>query len=408
MFRGQEPIDAELAAPLALGQGAGPDVCARSGRSGAACGSSPPSRSSSGTTTARWSAADPSEELESHWFIENFMVLANEQVASFLEREHVPTVYRVHDLPDPFHVDHLLDVLSSLGLPDPALRPHGGHARRRSAGSRARRPSGSTRYTPPGRGKAALVQQVLRAQARAVYQTANIGHFGLASPTYCHFTSPIRRYPDLLVHRGLLAQLGLGPAADHVHPGRLGRALLADRARSRQGGTQGRRHRAGPSAQAAPGRGGLAGERLRGPGAQPDPAGHVRALRPPVPGLSVRRTSCPATTTELNELETALEGRRSGRAYKLADLLPVRVIAIDEARGRVDLALAGSTTTMPSGAGRREQADGPACRLRPPARVAAHVQPGRPPRAAAASPAGVAGGGRSRGVGAGPCYTPRP
>jgi len=68
-------------------------------------------------------AADPSQELESHWFIEEFMVLANEQVASFLEREHVPTVYRVHDLPDPFRLDHLLDILSSLSLPTPVFDP---------------------------------------------------------------------------------------------------------------------------------------------------------------------------------------------------------------------------------------------------------------------------------------------
>ena len=79
-------------------------------------------------------SADPSEELESHWYIENFMVLANEQVASFLEKEKVPTVYRVHDLPDPFNLSRLLDVLSSLGLPYARVRPHDGRPRRDHAG----------------------------------------------------------------------------------------------------------------------------------------------------------------------------------------------------------------------------------------------------------------------------------
>ena len=155
-------------------------------------------------------SADPGEELESHWFIENFMVLANEQVASFLEREQVPTVYRVHDLPDPFHVDHLLDILSSLGLPTPLFDPM------MATSDDVRRVTRETAewidtHAAEGLGKAALTQQVLRAQSRAVYDTVNIGHFGLASSTYCHFTSPIRRYPDLLVHRALLGRLGLAP-----------------------------------------------------------------------------------------------------------------------------------------------------------------------------------------------------
>ena len=174
---------------------------------------SPRSRSSSGTRTARSIAADPGEELESHWFIENYMVLANEQVASFLEREQVPTVYRVHDLPDPFRVDHLLDVLSSLGLPTPRVRPHDGHPAGHPPGDARDGRVGRPVHAAAGAGKAALVQQVLRAQARAVYQTVNIGHFGLASSTYCHFTSPIRRYPDLLVHRALLGATGAGPGS---------------------------------------------------------------------------------------------------------------------------------------------------------------------------------------------------
>ncbi len=64
-------------------------------------------------------AAFPAEDLESHGFIEDYMILANEQVASYLEREHVPTVYRVHEPPDPLQVDHLLDLLAGLYLPTP-------------------------------------------------------------------------------------------------------------------------------------------------------------------------------------------------------------------------------------------------------------------------------------------------
>jgi ribonuclease R len=283
-------------------------------------------------------AADPSEELESHWFIENFMVLANEQVASFLEKERVATVYRVHDLPDPFHLDHLLDVLSSLGSPTPAFDPMA------ATPQEVRRVTRETadwvdRYTPTGRGKAALVQQVLRAQARAVYQTTNIGHFGLASQTYCHFTSPIRRYPDLLVHRGLLAQLGLGPAP--------ATSTLADWA---EHCSQTEREAAKIELKAddivlAQ----LLRRRLDENGWEESVfEGQVLSLTRR--GLFVlfdrlfqgylSTRELPRDYYELNELETALEGRRSGRAYKIADLLPVRVLAIDEARGRVDLALA--------------------------------------------------------------------
>jgi ribonuclease R len=340
MFRGTEPVDAELAEPLEWGRTLAQELReARNARGSLQIESTEPEFE--WDTEGRVVAADPSEELESHWFIENFMVLANEQVATFLEREHVPTVYRVHDLPDPFNLERLLDILASLGLPTPAYDALA------ATPQEIRRVTRETaewvdRFTPTGRGKAALVQQVLRAQARAVYQTVNIGHFGLASQTYCHFTSPIRRYPDLLVHRGLLAQLGMGPAPST--------AVLGDWA---EHCSQTEREAAKIELKAddivlAH----LLKRRLDEDGWRESVfEGQVLSLtrrgmfvlfeRLFQGYLSVREL--PRDTYELNELETALEGRHSSRAYKVADLLLVRVIAVDEARGRVDLALAGET-----------------------------------------------------------------
>jgi ribonuclease R len=285
-------------------------------------------------------SADPGEELESHWFIENFMVLANEQVASFLEREQVPTVYRVHDLPDPFHVDHLLDVLSSMGLPTPQFDPM------TATSEDVRRVTRETAewidtHAAQGLGKAALTQQVLRAQARAVYATVNIGHFGLASSAYCHFTSPIRRYPDLLVHRALLGRLGLAPEPLS--------AFLSDWAE----------HCSVTEREAAKVElkaddivlAHLLKRRLSEEGWGSAFAGQIISLTRRGMFVLFDRlfqgylsiNELPRDEYRLNELETALEGRRSSRSYKLADLLQVRVLVVDEVRGRVDLALADAS-----------------------------------------------------------------
>jgi ribonuclease R len=278
------------------------------------------------------------QDLESHLFIEDFMVLANEQVAAFLERRQMPTVYRVHDLPDPFHLDHLLDVLASLDLPTPPFDPV------TATPTDIRRTTVEVagwveRITPPGRGKAALMNQVLRAQSRAVYQTKNIGHFGLASTAYCHFTSPIRRYPDLLVHRGLLAELGLGPKPTTVslsdwaaHCSRMEREaakveLLADdialahllAARLERGGR---------------------GQLFSGEILSLVRSGAFVLFDGLYQGFLAAR-DLPGDYYELNDMETALVGRRTGTAYRLADLLTVRVKGIDEARGKIDVEPAG-------------------------------------------------------------------
>lgn len=338
MFRGLEPIEPELAEPLQWGRALSQTLRELRERRGSL-------RIESIEPEFEWdeegrvSGADPSEELESHGFIENYMVLANEQVASFLERTKVPTVYRVHDLPDPFHLGQLLDILASIGLPTPLFDPLTATPKdiRRVARETA---DWVGRYTPPGRGKAALVQQVLRAQARAVYHTVNIGHFGLASEAYCHFTSPIRRYPDLLVHRGLLAELGLGPAptahfladwAEHCSVTEREAAKIELKAddivlahvlkRRLEEEDWGERVFAGQIMSLSRRGVFVLFERLF--------QGYL-----PVSEL-------PPDQYQLNELETALMGKRHGRVYKLADLLPVRVLGVDEARGRIDLGLGG-------------------------------------------------------------------
>ncbi len=337
MFHGQEPMDPDLEEPLAWGRELAHVLReARRQRGSLQVESVEPE--------FEWDedgeviAADPGEELESHWFIENFMVLANEQVASYLEGAQVPTVYRVHDLPDPFHLDNLLAVLASLGLPTPDFDPL-------SATSadirRVTREMGELidTHAAEGLGRAALTQQVLRAQSRAVYDTVNIGHFGLASQTYCHFTSPIRRYPDLLVHRGLLGRLGLTP-----QPTVSFLADWAEQCSTTERAAAKIELKADDIVLAH-----LLKRRLDEEGWKSVFEGQVLSFtrrgmfvlfdRLFQGYLSV--SELPRDEYRLNELETALEGRRTSRSYKLADRLHVRVLAVDAVRGRVDLALAG-------------------------------------------------------------------
>jgi ribonuclease R len=338
MFHGFEPVDPGLAGPLRWGR----ELAATLRRVRQEKGSL---QVESMEPEFEWDedgevlAADPGEELESHWFIENFMVLANEQVASFLEREQVPTVYRVHDLPDPFRVDHLLDILSSLGLPTPLFDPMTATSEDVRRVTRETAEWIDTRAAD-GLGKAALTQQVLRAQARAVYDTVNIGHFGLASSTYCHFTSPIRRYPDLLVHRALLGTLGLIPQPTSVFL-----SDWADHCSKTEREAAKIELKADDVVLAH-----LLKRRLAEEGWGSVFEGQVLSLTRRGMFVLFDRlfqgylpaAELPRDEYRLNELETALEGRRSSRAYKLADMLPVRVLAVDEVRGRVDLTLVGS------------------------------------------------------------------
>jgi ribonuclease R len=132
-----------------------------------------------------------------HRIIEEFMIAANEAVARYLTEQEMPLLYRVHEGPDQEALDAIAPFLLSLGyrLPD---------RRDKITPLDLQRLLESCRGKPEER---VINRVLLRSMKQAVYQPENIGHFGLASACYTHFTSPIRRYPDLIVHRMLEKKL---------------------------------------------------------------------------------------------------------------------------------------------------------------------------------------------------------
>jgi ribonuclease R len=125
----------------------------------------------------------------SHRIIEEFMILANEVVARHLEVREIPSIYRVHEDPDPGKVADFAELVAGFGL---RFHP------KRATPAEFQKFISSIAGRPEER---MLSYLMLRSFKQAVYSADNIGHFGLASDAYTHFTSPIRRYPDLVVHR---------------------------------------------------------------------------------------------------------------------------------------------------------------------------------------------------------------
>jgi ribonuclease R len=134
----------------------------------------------------------PTERNEAHKLIEECMLLANVTAAEFLKNNNIPLLYRVHKVPDAEKLQNLRTFLHSVGL--------------RLTGKAKPKPSDYAKLIKKikERPDAQIIQTILlRSLRQAVYSPLNEGHFGLAYESYCHFTSPIRRFPDILVHRGI-------------------------------------------------------------------------------------------------------------------------------------------------------------------------------------------------------------
>ena len=282
-------------------------------------------------------SAQLSAQTESHELIEHLMIAANEQVAGFLEKRRIPTLYRVHERPDGSAVQRLIEQLASLGVPTPPVPK--GHLTSQQAAELVGQASRlvSDWVTRTGQGQRALTSLVLRSLKQAYYDHRNLGHAGLGSPRYCHFTSPIRRYPDLICHRGVLSAVAGEPAPDASWVAGAGpwtsarereamsierdaddiaRCFLLERELARSG----RETTFEGEVVGLIGAGAFVafGEGLQYEGMVP-----VRRLR--------------GDWWELNEEATTLVGTRSGGALRLGDPVQVQVGRVDAPRGRVDL-----------------------------------------------------------------------
>jgi ribonuclease R len=275
-----------------------------------------------------------SEQTESHTLIEHLMIAANEAVATLLEQRRLPTLYRVHEPPDPPRVERLIAQLAALDIPTPPVPDHMTPQQAGDVVSAAAHLV-DAEVRRRGHGRAAFTSLILRSLKQAHYQPRNVGHFGLRSPCYCHFTSPIRRYPDLIAHRALLAALGAGEdpplASDMERAGewcslRERDAMTIERA-------------ADNVARAF-----LLETELFQRGWQTEYAGEVTG----VIGagafvafdgyeglLPVRRLR--GDWWELDETETMLVGADSGHRIRLGDPVVVQVEKVDAPHGRVDL-----------------------------------------------------------------------
>jgi ribonuclease R len=282
------------------------------------------------------------EQTEAHRLIERLMILTNEEVAQLLERERVPAIYRVHAQPDPARVERLVEQLAALGVPTPPL---GQGLSPQQAGAVAAEASRLVRReaTRRGHGREAYTSLVLRSMKQAQYSERNSGHAGLGSPAYCHFTSPIRRYPDLVVHRALLAVLGEGEEAPRLAECRDAAADCSARERE--------------SAQIERGADDICaafllerelGERGLDAVFEGEVSGVIRSaafvsfrgeLGDVYEGMLPARR-LPGERYELDKAEVALVGRGSGARIRLGDPLSVRVAGVDPARGRAEVELA--------------------------------------------------------------------
>jgi ribonuclease R len=278
------------------------------------------------------------EQSESHTLIEHLMVLANQQVAGYLADRRLPTLYRVHERPEPERVATLVEQLASLDIPTPPVPDHMTPQQAADLAAEV-----SRIVARESRGRQALGMLVLRSLKQAYYSPRNLGHAGLASARYCHFTSPIRRYPDVVAHRALLQGLGIDHAAAPAHE--LDDAGVLSSAAERAAMQIERdaddvclafllERRLADADPAAPPafEGEVIGVVERG--------AFVRFGEEGFQGfLPSRRLSGWWT---FNELGTALVAEGSGRQLRLGDSLEVVVDRVEAPRGRVDLSPARS------------------------------------------------------------------
>jgi ribonuclease R len=415
IFAGRERAEDPWATPLSVAREAAAALAAARAQAGALLLDSAEPEflfDSSGNPTAILVR----EATESHRLIEHLMVAANEAVARMLSERGIPCLYRVHERPEPARVRRLIEQLATLEVPTPPVpdslsRAQAAElmgevsgrierhvlstieraARRHGRGSHEDGSPGAP--IGPWGGRPALRTLVLGALQQARYSPENLGHAGLRSGCYCHFTSPIRRYPDVVCHRALLSALGSGEAAPRARDLRdlgdwtserereamvierdsddIARCFYLEQALYESGWEQAFLGEVtglisagafvafgGSGAACDPGThaNSREGGHPRARGYSRAASGSAAAARPAIgaPAIAGADTAGPLYEGmlpvrrmlldsgerdwwELNELATVLHGERTGATLRLGDPIAVRVARVDAAQGRVDL-----------------------------------------------------------------------
>jgi len=281
---------------------------------------------------------------ESHRLIEEFMIAANVAAAETLNKRRQPAVYRVHDDPPPEKLSALIETLQSMGYPTPKgqvlLPRHFNQLLRRAKGEQE---------------ETLLNDLILRSQAQAVYSPEDSGHFGLRLRHYTHFTSPIRRYSDLIVHRALIETLTLGEGGAHESPETL--APIAEHISMTE-------RRAATAERDAIDRftvAALVSERgnvLAGRISGVTRAGLFVTLdRTGGDGLVPIRL-LPRDSYALDEGAKKLTGRRSKLTFQFGDQVEVRIREAEAIAGRLLLEIVANTPTGAKGNGKRAKKTG--------------------------------------------------
>ncbi len=263
------------------------------------------------------------ERNDAHRLIEECMIAANVQAAKFLRRQRIAGLYRVHAKPDPEKFDELRQYLVGLGL----KVPHPEHVK----------PQQFNRLLRQVKGRAdsvSISMAMLRSLTHAEYTPGNIGHFGLALDAYAHFTSPIRRYPDLLVHRAIKHILGGGkPRRYHYDLGQMERLGSVTSAHERRAEEATRDVEAWLKCEYMEGH---LGDEFDGVITGVTNFGlfvQIGALL--IDGL-VHVTSLANDYYHFEPGSQHLVGERSGKTYKLGDAMRVQVQRVDLETRRID------------------------------------------------------------------------
>ena len=305
----------------------------------------------------------PTQRNDAHRLIEECMLCANVATAAFLQKHEIPALYRVHDSPPPEKLEKLKGFLGELGLTlyrgkgDPTPKDY-----LRLLEAVHERPDFQLIQT-----------MMLRSLSQAVYSAENAGHFGLNYEAYTHFTSPIRRYPDLLIHRAIRSVIRSRRETPHVQ--RVGAAPLVkariypyEEATLEQLGVQCSMTERRADEATRDVVNWLKCEYMRDrvgetfPGVITAVTGFgifVELTDIYVEGL-VHVSALPGDYYHFDPLHQRLAGERSGRSFRLGDTVQVRVARVDLDERKIDFDLAENALSVPSKPARKGAADKPA------------------------------------------------